>query len=235
MSILGGLFWYTHAQAQERVWWEAIYEAQNISETLQQRPYTTVHNISTYTLQQHIQMIISVPDILWDEWVLQSIKTSQELIQKNILTEMEIGENKQKILQTFLQDSEKNIEANKQYIVSLQQTMPILKIEFNTCTSDKKTSDKQYIDSINTYHLQESKDALAQSIKYDHCASEKRIQYNAQSYILSKLMLYTSTLQSKKDLLEREQDMIINHLGSIKTDILQKLESINNLLNTYTF
>ena len=117
----------------------------------------------------------------------------------------------------------------------LQQTLPLLKIDLNACISDKNLADTQYFKSINEYNIQDSDLALQQSIISDRCASEKRIQYNAKSYLLSKLIFYTSTLQSKQKLLQDEQDMIINHLDSIKTDILEKLTQINIALQTYTF
>jgi hypothetical protein len=113
--------------------------------------------------------------------------------------------------------------------------LPLLKIDLNACVVDKNLADSQYFKSINAYNTEDSDLALQQSIENDRCASEKRIQYNAKSYLLSKLTFYASTLQAKQKLLSDNQDMIINHLESIKTAILQKLTDINTLLNTYTF
>lgn len=158
-----------------------------------------------------------------------------QLLQTHIIQEMEMSEDKEKTLQNYIQECEKAITVNKQNMIYLQQLLPLLKIELNTCTNNKLLADKQYFESINTYKVQDSEFTLQQAITYDRCASEKRIQYNAKSYIVSKLAFYISTLQTKQELISNNQDMIINHLESIRTDILEKLTNIDKLLQSYTF
>ncbi|MEI7563079.1 MAG: hypothetical protein WCJ39_05370 [bacterium] len=214
---------------------EVIYSSpQNESLTgeVQQK---TSYMISIQAIHQHLFLANISQEIPQQGSLLLHLKTVDLLVQTDILQDMEVSTDKQDTLQKYLQECEKAINESQIDISYLEQTLPLLKIDMNTCISNKNAADTQYFKSINRYDSQESDLVLQQSIANDRCASEKRIQYNAKSYLLSKLSFYTSTLQAKQKLLSDEQDMIINHLESIKTDILQKLTDINAMLQSYTF
>lgn len=219
----------------ENIWvGEIIYAPQQESQSTETNTID-LHALSMYSIHQHFILSHITQDIPQQGSILAHLQAVDLLLQTNILQNMEISNDKPSTLQEYLQECEWAIASSEQDILYLQQILPLLKIDLNICVSNKTLADNQYFKSINAYNVLESDLALQQSIQDDQCASEKRIQYNAKSYLLSKLMFYTSTLQSKTKLLSDEQDMIINHLDSIKTDILQKLTTIDMMLKAYTF
>ena len=72
----------------------------------------------------------------------------------------------------------------------MRQEMQILKSDMDACIVDKNTSDKVYFDAIDRYDQNMMKTSLNESIKYENCASENRIQYNAKTSIANKLVFY---------------------------------------------
>ena len=72
----------------------------------------------------------------------------------------------------------------------MAQELSLIKLDMNSCTVDKTIADKLYFDSINSYDQKTSEQALQDSMANDACASQKRIEYNAQIYLLNKLTFY---------------------------------------------
>lgn len=60
----------------------------------------------------------------------------------------------------------------------------------NACLTDKNISDKAYFDAVDRYDQKLMESSLAQSIVYENCAAENRIQYNAKTSIAQKLVFY---------------------------------------------
>ena len=58
--------------------------------------------------------------------------------------------------------------------------MTILKSDMQACASDKNIADKSYFDAIARYDQSMMEEALNDSLTYETCVSENRIQYNAK-------------------------------------------------------
>lgn len=72
----------------------------------------------------------------------------------------------------------------------MKQEMSILKSDMNSCMIEKDISDKAYFDAIDRYDQNIMEASLAESIRFENCASENRIQYNAKTSIAQKLVFY---------------------------------------------
>ena len=72
----------------------------------------------------------------------------------------------------------------------MKQEMALLKSDMNSCITDKDISDKAYFDAIDRYDQNIMQVSLAESIKFENCASENRINYNAKTSIAQKLVFY---------------------------------------------
>lgn len=68
--------------------------------------------------------------------------------------------------------------------------MDILKSDMEACITDKGISDKVYFDAIDRYDQNIMDVSLNDSIKYENCAVENRIQYNAKTSVARKLVFY---------------------------------------------
>jgi len=72
----------------------------------------------------------------------------------------------------------------------MRQEMEILKGDMNACLIDKNITDKAYFDAIERYDQNIMETSLNESIGYETCAAENRIQYNAKNGIAQKLVFY---------------------------------------------
>ena len=117
----------------------------------------------------------------------------------------------------------------------LKQELALLQLDMKACLVDKTIADKAYFDSVNSYDQSGSQQAVQTSIASDTCASENRIQSNAKTYLLDKIVFFTSILQQKYNLLFNEQDTLINHFDVMSDTMLQKLNLINETLKSYQF
>jgi len=72
----------------------------------------------------------------------------------------------------------------------MKKEMKILKSDMESCLTDKNISDKAYFDAIDRYDQNIMEVSIVESITYENCASENRIQYNAKTSIARKLVFY---------------------------------------------
>ncbi len=72
----------------------------------------------------------------------------------------------------------------------MKQDMQLLKSDMNACLTEKNVSDKAYFDAIDRYDQSIMETSLNDSISYENCAAENRIQYNAKTSIVQKLVFY---------------------------------------------
>lgn len=103
------------------------------------------------------------------------------------------------------------------------------------CIKDKDISDKSYFDAIDRYDQNIMNVSLNESIKYETCATENRIQYNAKTSILRKLVFYLGLLQKKYDILFAKQDILTKNFTVFRDNILPDLNQIDDLLQQYKF
>ena len=118
---------------------------------------------------------------------------------------------------------------------SNQLQSSILKSDMEACITDKGISDKAYFDAIDRYDQNIMDVSLNDSIKYENCAVENRIQYNAKTSVARKLVFYLWLLQKKYDILFAKQEIVTQNFTIFRDKILPDLNQINELLKQYTF
>ena len=59
-----------------------------------------------------------------------------------------------------------------------------------SCNDEKAISDKAYFDAIERYDQKIMESSLKDSISFEICSAENRIQYNAKTGIARKLVFY---------------------------------------------
>ena len=194
---------------------------------------TMINNLWFEAIQIHLDLANITGEANPEGWELLTLKTIEDLVRTDIIQALSLSTDRQATLQKHLSDSSNAIEQWAGLIAFINQEISLLQLDMNACTVDKNTADKLYFDSVNNYDQTMAQSALQDSIRNDTCASEKRIEYNAKTYLLDKLTFYAGLLQSKYDLVSTKQDMLINHFDVISDTVLQELQQINTALDTY--
>jgi|GEM_PF-978701 len=119
--------------------------------------------------------------------------------------------------------------------IYMRQEMAILKSDREACLKDKEISDTTYFEAIDRYDQNIMDISLADSIQYENCANENRIQYNARTSIVRKLVFYLGLLQQKYDILFQKQEIMTKNFTVFRDDILPDLNEINKILQQYDF
>ena len=117
----------------------------------------------------------------------------------------------------------------------MKQEMQIIKGDMESCLIEKNISDKSYFDAIDRYDQNIMETSLNESIQYENCASENRIQYNAKTGIAQKLVFYLGVLQKKYDVLFAKQEILAQNFEIFRDKILPDLTQIDQLLQQYKF
>jgi hypothetical protein len=117
----------------------------------------------------------------------------------------------------------------------MKQEMELLKMDMQSCLVDKTISDKAYFDAIDRYDQNIMEVSLKDSINYETCATENRVQYNAKTGIARKLVFYLGLLQKKYDVLFTKQEIVAQNFDIFRDNILPDLNEIDALLQQYKF
>ena len=166
---------------------------------------------------------------------LATIKRLEELTKTDVIEVLNLSIDKQEALAKYL--TECNQELQKWDVISayMKKEMKILKSDMESCLTDKNISDKAYFDAIDRYDQNIMEVSIVESITYENCASENRIQYNAKTSIARKLVFYLWLLQKKYDVLFAKQDILAKNFEIFRDDILPDLNEIDQLLQHYKF
>lgn len=113
--------------------------------------------------------------------------------------------------------------------------MEIFKGDMQSCIIEKNISDKAYFDAIERYDQDIMETSLTDSIGYENCVAENRIQYNAKIGIMNKLVFYLGVLQKKYDMLFAKQDIVTKNFKIFRDNMLPDLNQIDELIQQYTF
>ena len=165
--------------------------------------------------------------------VLATIKKLEELVKTDIIQLLSLATDKGKSLTAYLTDCDQALQKGDSISVYMKQEMDILKSDMDSCIVDKNIADKDYFDAINRYDQKIMQDALMSSIKYETCAWENRIQYNAKLDIATKLVFYLGVLQKKYDVLFKKQDILAQNFQIFSDGILPDLNEIDQILKQY--
>lgn len=166
---------------------------------------------------------------------LTTIKRLEELTKTDIIEILNISINKEEALAKYLTDCDHELQKWDIISAYMKQEMVLLKSDMQSCLTEKNISDKAYFDAIDRYDQSIMEVSLAESIKYENCAAENRIQYNAKTSIADKLVFYLWVLQKKYDVLFAKQDILAKNFEIFRDDILPDLIEIDALLKQYKF
>ncbi len=193
------------------------------------------NNIAFETVKLHLGLTRLTSSINPEEESLATLKELENLSKTDVIGWLTIATDKQKMLTEYLTQSSTTLQKGDTLISFLKQELALLQLDMRACLVDKSISDQAYFDSVNIYDQSGSQQAIQTSIASDTCASQNRIQSNAKTYLLEKIVFFTSVLQQKYNLLFNNQDTIVNHFDVISDSMLQKLNLINETLKTYQF
>jgi len=194
-------------------------------------------NQLSYTITK-LHLVLAGKDIesINYEWAtLELIKTLEELTKTDVIEILNLSPDKQAALAEYLTDCDKNLQQWDTIATYMRQDMDILKEDMQSCIIEKNISDKVYFEAIDRYDQDMMQTALTESIYYETCATENRINYNAQTSILRKLVFYLWILQKKYDVLFAKQDIVTNNYEIFRDNILPDLNQIDELLKQYNF
>jgi len=223
------------SHAQTPGLWGVIYEDKTTT-IASASPVNLINQISFDIIQIHL--MIAGENIQWTEYesqLLSITKQVEELTKTNIISILELSDDKQKALQTYITDTQDALQKWDMLMIYSRQDLNIIQSDLKACTVEKNMADKAYFDGLNTYNQTDMDTALQTVVQNDTCISQKRIEYNAKLAIVNKLAVYLGFLQDKYNIIFAKQDLIVNHFDVIKNDILAQLNEINQVLNRYNF
>lgn len=220
-------------QAQE-VWvWEIIFE----ESTPDIAEHGFLMNDLSYTIiKLHLSIAerdIETADYEWE--TLTTIKKLEELTKTDVIDMLNLSINKQEALAKYLTECDQNLQKWDTIAAYMKQEMELLKMDMQSCLVDKAISDKAYFEAIDRYDQNIMEVSLNDSIVYETCATENRIQYNAKTSIARKLVFYLGLLQKKYDVLFAKQEIVADNFDVFRDNILPDLNEIDSLLQQYKF
>lgn len=195
-----------------------------------------MNEISYNIIQLHLRIAgkdIETSNYEWE--TLSVIKKLEELTKTDVIELLNISTDKQQALAKYLGDCDQNLQKWDAIAAYMRQEMEILKGDMNACLIDKNITDKAYFDAIERYDQNIMETSLNESIGYETCAAENRIQYNAKNGIAQKLVFYLWLLQKKYDLLFAKQEILAQNFEIFRDKILPDLNQIDTLLQQYKF
>ena len=166
---------------------------------------------------------------------LATIKRLEELTKTDVVALLNLSTNKEEVLAKYLTECDQELQKWDTISAYMKQEMDILKSDMEACITDKGISDKAYFDAIDRYDQNIMDVSLNVSIKYENCAVENRIQYNAKTSVARKLVFYLWLLQKKYDILFAKQEIVTQNFTIFRDKILPDLNQIDELLKQYTF
>ncbi len=221
------------SQAQEVGISDVIFE----QDAIQTIEHNFLINDLSYTLIQ-LHLILAEKDIEtinYEGETLATIKKLEELTKTDVINLLDISMNKAEALTKYLNECYQELQKWDAISAYMRQEMQILKSDMDACIVDKSTSDKVYFDAIDRYDQDMMEVSLNESIKYENCATENRIKYNAKTSVARKLVFYLWLLQQKYDVLSTKQEILAQNFTIFRDKILPDLNQINELLQQYKF
>ncbi len=213
---------------------DVIFEEDTVTQNV---THGFLMNELSYTLIK-LHLVIagkSIETINYEGEILEIIQKLEELTRTDVIELLNMSADKEEALTKYLTECDQNLQKWDIMVTYMKQEMNILKEDMQSCLIEKNISDKVYFDAVDSYDQNMMQAALTDSIKYETCATEKRITYNAQTSILRKLVFYLWVLQKKYDVLFTKQDIVTKNYKIFRDNILTDLNEIDDLLKQYNF
>ena len=233
LAILTTIVSLCHAQDQSGLG-TILYDATGtITQETTTTPAVLLNNISFELVKTHLKLANIADNASPEEDMLKTLKTTEDLAKTDILEALRLSNDRQKTLSDYISNCNIALADGESTLMLLQQELSLLKLDMDACQVDKDAADKLYFEWVNNYDQTSATQALDASINNDKCASEKRIESNAKTYILNTLGFYQGMLQAKYDLIFNEQETLVQHSDVIDDATLTKLNTINETLKLY--
>jgi len=214
--------------------WDIIFEKSNQEELWNHG--IVMNEINYDIIKIHLALAWKDAEIhAYDSETLTTIKGLEELTKQDIIETLSIATNKQEALAKYLTDCDQYLQKWDSISTYLRQDMQILKQDMQSCINEKSISDKAYFAAIETYDQKTMEASLTDSIEYENCAAENRINYNAKASIAQKIVFYLGLLQKKYDVLFAKQDILTRNFEIFRDNILPDLNEIDTLFQQYKF
>lgn len=233
LILISIILFQSPSQAQEEGLGDVIIEDQT--------PNLTEHgfliNELSYTAIK-LHLLIAGKDlqtINYQGEALETIKNLEVLTKTNVITLLDLAKNKETALTQYLTTCEQGLQKGEMLSSYIKQETNIIKGDMEACIKDKEISDKAYFDAIDRYDQKSMNTAVSDSIKYEQCATKKRIEYNAKATVAKKLVFYMGLLQKKYDVLFEKKDILAKNFEIFRDNILPDLNDIDDLLKQYDF
>lgn len=164
------------------------------------------------------------------------ILSFKDVITYNIMDILEFSLDKDVVMNQYLSRLDSLLLLSDFAIANLKEDMSLLDYDINFCLSQKKISDQQYFDNINNpYQQKHLSTYLSESKKYAKCVSDNKIDYDAKKVLLDQIGFYSSIAKTKYNYLDKYKYDILSHYDLIKSDVLQELIIIKNMLEKYNY
>ena len=231
MGIFQRYFPIQKVQAQE-VWLVDIIFEENIPKTIESE--FLMNELSYNIIKLHLNIAgKNIETVNYESETLSTIKRLEELTKTDIIEVLNISTDKQEALAKYLNDCSQQLQKWDTISAYMKQEMAIIQGDMNACLTEKNISDKAYFDAIDRYDQNIMNASLTDSISYETCATQNRIQYNAKIGIAQKLVFYLWVLQKKYDVLFKKQDILAKNFEIFRDNILPDLNEIDQLLKQY--
>lgn len=219
--------------AQELGVWDILFE----EDTQGNMTHGFLMNELSYILiKMHLSLAGKDIESVNYEWeTLATIKKLEDLTKTDIIELLNASADKKAALSKYLTECDENLKKWENISMYLKQEMQLLKTDMQSCLTDKDTSDKAYFGAIDTYDQDLMEKSLNDSITYEKCATENRIQYNAKTEVARKLVFYLWLLQKKYEILYNKQEILAENFKIFRDNILPDLNEIDSLLTQYSF
>ena len=222
------------SHAQDMGIWTVIFEEKGLEAEMQSS--FLMNELSYIIIKLHLTIAGKNIETANYEWeTLATIKKLEELTKTDVIDVLNLSANKQEALQKYLTDCYQQLQKWDTIAAYMKQEMIILKWDMQSCLTEKSISDKAYFDAIDRYDQKIMEASLTESISYENCAAENRIQYNAKTSIAAKLVFYLGLLQQKYDILSAKQEILAKNFEIFRDNILPDLNQIDQLLQQYKF
>jgi len=199
-----------------------IYENKN-KKTNTNKTYIT--DLSYKSIQTQLVIGRWILNIEQNDDKLETLKELENLATSNIVKNIELSQNRENELEIYLKKSN-NILIKSSFIIwNIKQELLLLKEELDDCITEKKISDKNYYNALQTYSKKTMEEAILNSQKYGLCATTKRILFNADREVLERLEYYYLILSKKSSYLSNKEWLIIKHFDLIKNNIIEELNT----------
>jgi len=225
---------HSSSHAEEVGLWNVIFEEKVATESVAHS--FLINQLSYYITTLHLTIAGKNSDTAnYQSEILSTIKKLEELTKTNVIEMLDLSVDKNQALHMYLTQCDQQLQKWDMISAYIQQETQLLKWDMEACLVDKNTSNQTYFDAIDRYDQKTMETAVIESIAYENCATENRIQYNAKTSVARKLVFYLWLLQKKYDILFDKQEIVAKNFQIFRDGILPDLNQIDELLQQYNF